>query len=281
MAIITVEYLSQALKRNTTYKVVIPNDNLLHTSKGYENHPDKFKTLYLLNGYYGNCSDWLYYSRIEVYARENNLCVVMPSGENSFYVDALSKDNNYSEFIYELVQKTREMFPLSNLRQDTYIGGLSMGGYGAIVNGLKYCDIFSYIIGLSNAVNMFDGYTNTLYNEQATFGDIELAKNSYVNPKWAVDNAKDITKLPNIYMACGLQDGLYKCNVELKDYFVSKGLNVVWDQEDGGHEWNFWDRQILKAIKLLPLDDKKLNEVTGGTYKKDIGSDKNAKVIFD
>ena len=253
MAIITVEYLSQALNRNSTYKVVLPNDNILYTKKGYQENPKKYKTLYLLNGYYGNCSDWLYYSRIEVYARENNLCVVMPSGENSFYVDSQSGDNNYSQFILELVEKTRETFPLSNLKEDTYIGGLSMGGYGAIVNGLKYNDIFSYVIGLSNAVNMFDGYTGSKYNEQAIFGDIEKATNSDKNPKYIVENTKDISKLPKLYMACGLQDGLYKCNVELKDYFISKGLDVTWVQEDGGHEWNFWDRQIIKAIKILPL----------------------------
>ena len=254
MAIITVEYLSQALKRNVTYKVVLPNDNLLYTKEDYAKNPEKFKTLYLLNGYYGNCSDWLYYSRIEVYDRENNLCVVMPSGENSFYVDALSNDNNYSKYIgKELIEKTREMFPLSNKKEDTYIGGLSMGGYGAIVNGLKYKDTFGFIIGLSNAVNMFEGYTGRLYNEEAIFSNIEVAKNSEANPKYIVENCKDISDLPKIYMACGLQDNLYQCNVDLKDFFISKGLSVIWDEENGGHEWNFWDRQILKAIKLLPL----------------------------
>ena len=254
MAIITVEYLSKALKRNVTYKIVLPNDNL-DSKNEYIKNPKKFKTLYLLNGYYGNCSDWLYYSRIEVYARENNLCVVMPSGENSFYVDALSGDNNYSEFIgKELVMKTREIFPLSNKKEDTFIGGLSMGGYGAIINGLKYNDTFGYVIGLSNATNMFNEYTNTFYNEEFIFKDIESARNSSLNPKYFIDNCDNIKALPKFYMACGLQDDLYKCNVDLKDYFVSKGLDVVWDETDGTHNWYFWDSQILKAIKLLPLN---------------------------
>ena len=33
--------------------------------------------------------------------------------------------------------------------------------------------------------------------------------------------------------------------------------------------------------KLNELSDEEIQEVTGGTYKKDIGSDKNAKVIFE
>lgn len=33
--------------------------------------------------------------------------------------------------------------------------------------------------------------------------------------------------------------------------------------------------------KLKELSEDELILVTGGTYKKDIGSDKNAKVLFD
>lgn len=78
--------------------------------------------------------------------------MVMPSGDNAFYVDQPKGHNNYGEYIgQELVRLTRKMFPLSRKREDTFIGGLSMGGYGALRNGLKYSDTFGAVIALSGA----------------------------------------------------------------------------------------------------------------------------------
>ena len=78
---------------------------------------------------------WYTHSR---FANERGLCVVMPSGENMFYVDQEHTHNHYSQFIgEELVEMTRAMFPLSHKKEDTFIAGLSMGGYGAIVNWFK------------------------------------------------------------------------------------------------------------------------------------------------
>ena len=96
-------------------------------------------TLYLLHGYTGNQVDWLYRSDIEKWAMQHGYAVIMPSGGNSFYLDNETTGERYGVFIgEELVEVTRKMFPLSHKREDTVIAGLSMGGYGAIRNGLRY-----------------------------------------------------------------------------------------------------------------------------------------------
>lgn len=51
-----------------------------------ENKP--YKTLYLLHGVLGSYVDWVNGTRIQRFAEMNDLVVVMPSGENSFYVDS-------------------------------------------------------------------------------------------------------------------------------------------------------------------------------------------------
>ncbi|MCI9552974.1 MAG: hypothetical protein HFE94_05505 [Acutalibacter sp.] len=98
-----------------------------------------YPTLYLLHGLTENSSAWLQNTRIKMWAEEKGLAVVMPSGENSFYLDISVKDGGLGDFgAYigeELVKVTREMFPLSHKREETYIAGLSMGGYGACRNG--------------------------------------------------------------------------------------------------------------------------------------------------
>src|SRR5690242_5946628 len=138
MAIIDVKFFSNALARQVSYKAIIPADRAV-----FPGSPPKevkpFKTLYLLHGIFGDYTDWLVKSRIALFAEEHNIAVIMPSGENGFYVDHEAFRSFYGDYIgKELVEETRKLFHLSNEREDTFIAGLSMGGYGALRNGLKY-----------------------------------------------------------------------------------------------------------------------------------------------
>lgn len=156
MALIQVNFLSKSLMRTVPLHVILPVDKL--TFPGMSQREEKpFKTLYLLHGIFGNYTDWVSGTNVQRWAEEKDLAVVMPSGDNMFYVDQESSHNYYGELIgKELVEITRKMFPLSDKREDTFIAGLSMGGYGAIRNGLKYHDTFGYIAGLSSAM-LIDG----------------------------------------------------------------------------------------------------------------------------
>ena len=152
MALMEVNFFSKALMRPVTMNVILPVDKVFFGEETEEENKP-FKTLYLLHGVMGNYTDWVTGTCIKRWAEEKNLAVVMPSGANMFYMDHPNANENYSEFIgKELVKITRRMFPLSHKKEDTFIAGLSMGGYGAIRNGLKYHDTFGYIIGLSSAL---------------------------------------------------------------------------------------------------------------------------------
>ena len=151
MALIQATFMSNALKRTVPIQVILPVDKLI----GEEMKP--FKTLYLLHGLFGSYHDWNSNTRIQRWAQDQNLAVVMPSADNSFYIDYdMLPNSEYGKFVgEELVQVTRAMFHLSNKREDTFIAGLSMGGFGAIRNGLKYSETFGYIAGLSSAIQFF------------------------------------------------------------------------------------------------------------------------------
>ena len=156
MALIQVNFLSEALMRTVPVQVILPVDKMgVPGSTVREEKP--FKTLYLLHGIFGNYTDWVSGTNIQRWAEERSLAVVMPSGDNMFYVDQKEGHNFYGEYIgRELVEMTRRMFPLSRKREDTYIGGLSMGGYGALRNGLKYSGTFGCIASLSGAMLIDD-----------------------------------------------------------------------------------------------------------------------------
>lgn len=268
MALLQVSYLSKALFRTVPLYVILPSDKIDYRTFGYANdRGKKFKTLYLLHGLLGDCSDWVNGTRIRRWAEEKNLAVVMPSGDNAFYIDYPGTKNNYSTFIgKELVEVTRNMFPLSDKRDDTYIAGLSMGGYGALRNGIVYSDTFSHVAGLSSATHLFDGkeHDAMLMDEKAIFGDMEKAAKTDLNPTVAFDNLlKENRPVPKFYISCGTEDGLFDANVEFKNYLVGKGADVTWDEEKRGHDWDFWDSQIKKVLDWLPLEVENLGLGSG------------------
>lgn len=273
MAFIQMNLLSQALMRTVPVNVILPVDKMVFP--GMPKREEKpYKTLYLLHGVFGNYTDWVCGSRIQRFAEEHDLVVVMPSGDNAFYVDQPAGNNFYGEFIgKELVELTRKMFPLSHKREDTFIGGLSMGGFGALRNGLKYSDTFGCIVSLSGALHLEEMASRTKdapfflesksYSE-ACFGDLSKVLESDKNPRWLVKELKKVGKdLPKIYMACGEQDSLLPINQDMADFLKAQGADVTFEVGPGSHEWDFWDTYIKKAIDWLPTEQSGLGMNSG------------------
>lgn len=263
MALLQVNYVSQALMRTVTLHVVLPVDKFDSETSPY--HPErKFPTLYLLHGVFGNYTDWVSGTRVQRWAEAHDLAVVMPSGDNRFYVDQPAAHDLYGEFIgRELVEITRRMFPLSRRREDTFVGGLSMGGFGALRNGLKYYRTFGCIAALSaaNVVAILDQYTEDSPSFlrrksylESLFGPAEQVPGSDCDLFTLADALKDQPdKQPKIYLACGEQDDLLPVNRRTRDQLMADGFDVTWREAPGGHEWDFWDSQIRQVIEWLPL----------------------------
>ena len=274
MAFIQMNFLSKSLMRQVPVNVILPVDKLTFPGMPVrENKP--YKTLYLLHGIFGNYSDWVVGSRIARYAEENDLVVVMPSGDNAFYVDQPASNNYYGKFIgEELVEITRKMFPLSHKREDTFIGGLSMGGFGALRNGLKYADTFGYIVSLSGAFVLDDMpertndtplFIDSRSYAESCFGNLDKLLASDMNPKYLVKQLKELGKeIPQIYMACGEQDMLLEANKKMRDFLEENGIDVTFVTGPGNHEWDFWDTYINKAIcDFLPTEHNGLGINSG------------------
>ncbi len=264
MALIQVNFFSKSLMRTVPMNVILPVDKLAFPGMPVrENKP--YKTLYLLHGVFGNYTDWISGTNILRWAEENDLVVVMPSGDNMFYVDQPNTHNLYGEFIgKELIEITRKMFHLSNKREDTFIAGLSMGGYGAIRNGLKYHETFGYIAGLSSALIIDDMdkrtdeeafFLSSRSYAQSCFGDLSKILDSDMNPKWLAKKlVVESSDLPKIYLACGQQDSLLSSSALLYDYLSELGFDVIFEEGPGGHEWDFWNKYIYKVLGWLPLE---------------------------
>lgn len=264
MAYIQMSVLSQSLMRTVPVNVILPADKMVFPGRPQRGEKP-YKTLYLLHGVLGSHIDWVNGTNIQRWAEERDLAVVMPAGENMFYLDQEAAHNYYGQFVgKELVELTRKMFPLSHRREDTYIAGLSMGGFGALRNGLKYHETFGCIAGLSVA-DVIDGleertddvpfFIESRSYAESAFGDLAKVAESDKNPRWiAAKLAEEKAELPKIYIACGLSDSLLPNNRKLKECLKGLGFDVTYEEAPGAHEWDFWNRFIEKVLDWLPLE---------------------------
>jgi putative tributyrin esterase len=223
------------------------------------------KTIYLLHGYSGTCSDWGYGARVQELAARYNYAVIMPSGENSFYLDDVEKGELFGEYVgCELVEFTRRLFGLSSRREDTFIGGYSMGGYGALRTGLKYHGTFGGIAALSSALiiksisKMKPGDSTPIANYDyyhRVFGDLGALVGSDKDPEALARRiAADKASMPRLYMACGTEDFLIAENRDLHEGLRREGIEHRYVEGPGVHDFKFWDDHIEKALVWLRED---------------------------
>ena len=253
MALIQTDFKSETLKRTVRMMAVLP----------VEKFKGPYPTLYLLHGLMDNCTCWLTYSRIRLWAEHTGLAVIMPSGENSFYLDVPVKDGcfgDFGEYIgRELVEVTREMFPLSRRREDTFLGGLSMGGFGACRNALKYSGTFGKAAVLSGALHFYEcpaDWVETQGNmigEIKSFGNLEETRHTDRNPRFLIETIRrdPSRQFPAFYIACGLQDDLLESNRSIAKALAEAGADVTYEEGEGLHDWAFWDTYIQHVLKWL------------------------------
>lgn len=279
MAVFRVDFMANSLGRTVPLVVILPTDKVYMPWMTPREEGKPYKTLYLLHGIIGSCVDWLYGTRIQRYAEENDLCVVMPSGDNSMYLD--QGVDMYGEYVgKELVEFIRKTFPVSKKREDTYIGGLSMGGFGAMRNGLKYNETFGAIVSLSGAFVLNEKTleevenpvfpADTMVYKKRVYGeDLEAAIASDKNPVWLIETmAKEGKEFPAIYMAIGTEDFLLEENEKVHKLLTDCGVKHEYVTGPGSHEWDFWDTYIKKAMDWLPLEKAEAGQSSGNIGKK-------------
>jgi putative tributyrin esterase len=262
MALIYANFASRCLKRTVHWSAILPVEQM---SPLYAPASVPLKTLYLLHGYTGSCTDWFLNSALGELAARNGLAIIMPDAENHFYVDDTKRLDLYGEYIgYELVEYTRRIFPLSAERGDTIIGGISMGGYGALRNGMKYSDVFGHVIAISPAIIIQElpsatdqpnhvGATRGFY--ESVFGDLNKAARSDVDLHWLVsDLHSEHKEFPDIYIACGYNDMLVYESRRLDGHLNSLGISHTYEEGQGSHEPAFFNTYLRHALERLPLD---------------------------
>lgn len=256
MALIHLNVFSEKLNRNTDLNIVIPADTKL-SGRSYP-------VLYLLHGTYGDYTDWVRKSNVERYAQECGMAVVMPSADNSFYLDHYSGPAYASYISQELYEYLPQLLPLTKDPGNTYIGGLSMGGYGAFYLAAKAPDKYGAAISLCGGFDIVKIMANSsfspkIYPFDAMFSDYtpERWKEEDVNIGKLLCRSKESgIMLPRLYIAVGQEDITYEANQDLTGILKSKGIAFTYEEGPGRHEWDYWDKQIRRAMIWLKEGEK-------------------------
>ncbi|MGD0879059.1 MAG: alpha/beta hydrolase family protein [Anaerolineales bacterium] len=247
---------SDVLATRCTINVMLPQRRAGKPQEAY--HPP-FRVLYLLHGYSDDQTAWQRWSSIERYAEGLNLAVLMPAAQNSFFTDMAHGGKFFTYLTEELPAVAHDLFPLSSERADTFVAGLSMGGYGAFKLALTRPDLYAAAASLSGAVDIAkvvkpndDPENNAwLVTMRNIFGDLEKVENG-PNDLFALARKVSQSQLkPRLFQYCGTEDFLYQDNLRLRDFIRPLGFDYTYEETPGDHSWVYWDNMIRKVLAWL------------------------------
>jgi putative tributyrin esterase len=257
MALLRCHFFSEVLRLSTSMTVVLPQETSAQIGMRGAARGGAPPTLYLLHGLSDDDTIWLRRTSIERYVAPLGLAVVMPQVNRSFYADEVHGNRYWTFLTEEIPALVGSFFRLSDRREDTFVAGLSMGGYGALKWALRQPGRFAAAASLSGAVDVARRQqTGTPEDPQffdRIFGDRAVAGTDD-DLLWLLDQADPSTVAsPRLYLSCGTDDVLYEENVAFRDACDAKGVPLTVDFGPGEHEWGYWDARIQDVLAWLPL----------------------------
>ena len=256
MILTEVNFFSEALTLRCAMHVILPQRTLAETMS---KRKPKYRTLYLLHGHSDDHTAWQRWTSIERYVEGLNLVVVMPAVNLSFYTDMVH-GGKYWQFISEEVPGVvRDLFSLSSRREDNFVAGLSMGGYGAFKLVLTHPERYATAASLSGAVDIrevVNGHGDR--NDQAqlqgmrnVFGDLSKVPGSKHDLFALARKVARAPVRPRLYQCCGTEDFLYADNVRFRDAIRKLPLDLTYEEGPGEHVWAYWDKTIQNVLAWM------------------------------
>jgi S-formylglutathione hydrolase FrmB len=239
MAFATIHYHSRSLNKASSFNVIFPE-----TREG----DGRWATFYLLHGLSDDHTIWMRRTSIERYVAGLPLVVVMPDGGRGWYTNAVEGDAYEDDLIKDIMGLVERTFPVKAERAGRAIGGLSMGGYGAVKLGLKHPEMFA-------SVNSHSGALGFLRDpDRGRQLSPEFAR--IFGPKpgggpedpFAIVERVDHGLLPALRIDCGTDDFLIAQNRAFHDHLGRMHIAHEYEEFPGAHTWDYWDRHVQGAI---------------------------------
>jgi S-formylglutathione hydrolase FrmB len=220
-----------------------------------------YPVLYLLHGYGGGHDNWWTKTKIADYVRDVPLIVVMPDGENSWYVNSvIERSDRFEDYmVNDLPNYIQKAYSVDTTKQG--IAGLSMGGYGALILALRHPSKYRFAGSLSGVITVPRGMNDTLRQPERAL--LPSLRRAFGDNSGALRGAYDLfllyrqtTKdsMPYVYLAMGTQDGyrsFLPAHRALTDLLRGVGASYEYHETPGGHSWQYWDTEIQPLLKRM------------------------------
>jgi len=240
VAILRVGFFGGSIRKQTNMTAILPQDA---ESAG------PYPVFYLLHGLSDDDSIWTRRTSLERYVAGMPLIVVMPDGGRGFYTNARRGPAYESHIMQDVIGFVDRFFPTIPDRRGRVIGGLSMGGYGAMKLAMKHPEQFCSVTSHSSVFDIKRILDNAEMSDELAliFGDEPAESGDDV---FALAEQLDRELLPAIRFDCGTEDGLLEHNRDFHAHLEKLGIPHEYAEFPGAHEWGYWDARIQEALRF-------------------------------
>lgn len=266
MANIDLKFYSHYLGMESSAQVILPDER---PQKMQDHGEKKYPVLYLLHGQFDDDTAYIRKSLIETYVQNMDLIVVMPNVHRSFYTNCKEGHAYYSFIEEELPVIIGNFFHASPNREDRFIAGLSMGGYGALKIALNAPHKYAACASMSGAIDPIEANTNKeakaypvpdmAANIFRVFGSKEDFKNSENDLCFKLRELdKTEGPKPKFFISCGSDDFLLHQNKEFVRIFKEEleTMDCVFKQTPGSHNWEYWNKALIDVLDFFGFTKK-------------------------
>ena len=244
MAYGTFHYNSPALGKQSSCQIIFPETE----------RPGPYPTFYLLHGLSDDYTIWARRTSIERYVQALPLVVVMAEGGRGWYSDAHQGYAYEAAIINDLIGFVDRTFHTDARREARCIGGLSMGGYGAIKLALQHPDKFVSANGHSGAYGF--GHAawrgeepefRRIIGPQESGGPLDLWSLA-ASVAQRADRAG--VPQPALRIDCGTSDFLIEQNRDFHAHLDELNIAHEYEEFPGAHDWAYWDKHVQSALRF-------------------------------
>lgn len=253
MNLIRLHFPSDALHSYVDVTVCLPKKMKTPLEEKSYGSSEVYPYVILLHGALDCGDSWLTHTELEDLVEKTHIAAVLPSCGNSFYLDEPDGLSWFTYITEELPAYLQSILPLSDKREARFIGGLSMGGYGALYAAMKKPTLFGKAFSLSGAVEI--RRTASFVSQCGASLPSHLRERRSLKggeyDLFKLCESAELSALPPLFLTCGKEDFLYTDNTNFKKALDAAGISYRWSEDSGNHDWDFWKRALPEAFTFL------------------------------